>query len=86
MSGLFSSHLFADVVATLQMQHTADEQTGYVWLFVLMATTPYVLLVVIGGGILRARRRQREEEVERILQEQHDWEVARAATETDAAR
>ena len=70
----------ADVVAaTLQMQHTPGEQAGYVWMFVLMAATPYLLLVVIGGGIFRARRRQREREVEMALKEQREWESARAA-------
>ena len=37
-----------------QMQHTPDEQAGYLWMFVLMAAMPYLLLVVIGGGIFRA--------------------------------
>ncbi|WP_419161967.1 hypothetical protein [Candidatus Palauibacter sp.] len=67
------------IVATLQMQHTPDQQMGYVWMFVLMAATPYLLLVVIGGGIFRARRRQREREVEMALEEQREWEAARAA-------
>lgn len=62
-----------------QMQHTPDEQAGYVWMFVLMAAMPYLLLVVIGGGIFRARRRQREREVEMALREQREWESARAA-------
>ena len=51
---------------------------GYVWMFILMAGTPYLLLVVIGGGIFRARRRQREEEVARAMKEQADWEAARS--------
>jgi len=63
----------AGAVAPL-LQRTPDSQTGYVWLFVLLAATPYVLLVVIGGGIFRARRKQREQEVERALQEQQVWE------------
>lgn len=67
------------------MQHTPDEQAGYVWMFVLMAAMPYILLVVIGGGIFRARRRQREREVERALREQSEWESARAA-DADPAR
>lgn len=62
-----------------QMQHTPDEQAGYLWMFVLMAAMPYLLLVVIGGGIFRARRRQREREVEMALREQREWESARAA-------
>ena len=67
------------VDAALQMQHTPGEQAGYVWMFILMAAMPYVLLVVIGGGIFRARRRQREREVEMALEEQREWESARAA-------
>lgn len=70
---------FAAVAAALQMQHTPDEQTGFLLMFVFMASMPYILLVVVGGGIFRARRRQREQEVERALEEQRQWEAARAA-------
>ena len=69
---------FAVLAAAPQMQHTPDEQTGYVLMFVFMAAMPYILLVVIGGGIFRARRRQRQREVERALAEQREWEAARA--------
>ncbi len=70
---------FAALAAAPQMQHTPDEQAGYVLMFVFMAAMPYLLLVVIGGGIFRARRRQRQQEVERALEEQREWEEARAA-------
>ena len=62
-------------------QHAPDGQEGYVWMFVLMASTPYLLLLVIGGGIFRARRREREREVEEALREQRDWEAARPGSE-----
>lgn len=68
----------AVLAAAPQMQHTPDEQAGYVLMFVFMAAMPYLLLVVIGGGIFRARRRQRQREVERALEEQREWEAARA--------
>lgn len=70
---------FAALAAAPQMQHTPDEQAGYVLMYVFMAAMPYLLLVVIGGGIFRARRRQRRQEVERALEEQRKWEAARAA-------
>ncbi|MCY3699460.1 MAG: hypothetical protein OXH46_07470 [Gemmatimonadetes bacterium] len=70
---------FAVLAAAPQMQHTPDEQAGYVLMFVFMAAMPYLLLVVIGGGIFRARRRQRQREVERALEEQREWEAAHAA-------
>ena len=41
MPGLLSSHLVHDSMAILQMQQTPDEQTGYLWMFVIMAATPY---------------------------------------------
>ncbi|MXW56289.1 MAG: hypothetical protein F4Z33_05590 [Gemmatimonadales bacterium] len=69
---------FAVLAAAPQMQHTPDEQAGYVLMFVFMAAMPYLLLVVIGGGIFRARRRQRRQEVERALEEQREWEAAQA--------
>ncbi|MDE2664073.1 MAG: hypothetical protein OXI39_13845 [Gemmatimonadota bacterium] len=68
----------AVLAAAPQMQHTPDEQAGYVLMFVFMAAMPYLLLVVIGGGIFRARRRQRQREVERALEEQRKWEAAHA--------
>lgn len=60
------------------LQDSGGAQTGYVWMFILMATTPYLLLVVIGGGIFRARRRQREEEVARAVKDQQEWEAKRS--------
>ncbi len=69
---------FASLAAATQMQHTPNEQAGYLLMFVFMAAMPYLLLVVIGGGIFRARRRQREREVEEALEEQREWEAARA--------
>ncbi len=68
----------AVLAAAPQMQHTPDEQAGFLLMFVFMAAMPYLLLVVIGGGIFRARRRQRQREVERALEEQREWEAARA--------
>lgn len=69
-------------VVGLQMQHTPGEQTGYVWMFILMAATPYFLLFVIGGGIFRARRRQREREVEAALEEQQRWELSQSESDS----
>ena len=66
---------------TLQMQHTPGEQAGYVWMFVLLAATPYALLAIVGGGIFRARRKQREREVELALAEQREWELGRGRDE-----
>ncbi len=60
------------------LQTSPQSQEGYMWMFILMATTPYLLLVVIGGGIFRARRRQREDEVARAVKEQQDWEATRS--------
>ncbi|MCG8468805.1 MAG: hypothetical protein MJB57_11460 [Gemmatimonadetes bacterium] len=65
----------ATAVANVVLQHAADSQVGYVWMFILMAATPYILLVVIGGGIVRARRKQREREVEEAIQDQQTWET-----------
>ncbi|MYA34069.1 MAG: hypothetical protein F4164_14260 [Gemmatimonadales bacterium] len=76
---------FAVLAAAPQMQHTPDEQAGYVLMFVFMAAMPYLLLVVIGGGIFRARRRQRQREVEEALEEQRKWEAAHAV-DPDSAR
>ena len=78
MLNVTATYVYA-VEAALQMQHTPDQQAGYVWMFVFMAAMPYLLLLVIGGGIFRARRRQREREVEMALQEQREWESAQAA-------
>jgi hypothetical protein len=44
-------------------------------MFLLLASTPYVLLVVIGGGLYRARKREIQREVERQLAEQNAWEA-----------
>ncbi|MXW67445.1 MAG: hypothetical protein F4Z72_10665 [Gemmatimonadales bacterium] len=76
---------FAVLAAAPQMQHTPDEQAGYVLMFVFMAAMPYLLLVVIGGGIFRARRRQRQREVERALEEQREWEAAQAVDRDSAS-
>ena len=75
----------AVLAAAPQMQHTPDEQAGFLLMFVFMAAMPYLLLVVIGGGIFRARRRQRQREVEKALEEQREWEAARAV-DPDSAR
>lgn len=64
------------------LQTSPPSQEGYMWMFILMATMPYLLLVVIGGGIFRARRRQREEEVARAVKEQQDWEATRSAEDS----
>lgn len=79
--------LFAPVVlkassAASLLQHTADEQTGFLLGFIVMAGTPYLLLFVIGGGIFRARKKQRQQEVERALQEQQSWEAAQHPEDT----
>ena len=74
-SSLTGTALALVPAAAAALQHAPDSQRGYVWMFILMASTPYILLVVIGGGIFRARRRAREQEVERVLREQRAWEV-----------
>lgn len=86
MPGFFSVDVLDAAITVLQMPQTPKQQTAYLWMFVLLSATPYLLLAVIGGGIFRARRRQRQQEVESLLQEQLDWEVARAAADPDAAR
>ncbi len=64
------------------LQHTPDEQTGFMLGFILMAGMPYLLLFVVGGGIFRARKKQREQEVERALREQQSWEAAQPTEDT----
>ncbi len=59
------------------LQMSAHTTHGYVWMFLLMASMPYILLAVIGGGIYRAKRREREREVERMLADQRLWEANR---------
>lgn len=59
------------------LQAPGHQTLGYVWMFLLMASMPYILLAVIGGGIYRAKKREREEEVERMLAEQTRWEASR---------
>jgi hypothetical protein len=59
------------------LQASGHETHGYMWMFLLMASMPYVLLAVIGGGIYRAKKREREQEVERVLAEQRAWEASR---------
>lgn len=76
-----AAHALSILAPALWLQGASGSQGGYVWMFVLMAATPYILLFVIGGGIMRARRRQREEEVERALEEQREWEAKHASLE-----
>ena len=64
------------------LQHTPDAQAGFVWLFIVMACTPYVLLFVIGGGIFRAKKKQREQELERALLDQESWESTQHAEDS----
>ncbi len=81
MPFLFAAARLSSPMPGLALQHASGSQEGYVWMFVLMAATPYLLLLIIGGGIMRARRRQREEEVERALLEQRDWEAEHTSLE-----
>lgn len=70
--------LAAQVPAPLAALQAPGHQThGYVWMFLLMASMPYILLAIIGGGIYRAKKREREKEVERMLAEQTLWEASR---------
>lgn len=59
------------------LQAAGHQTHGYVWMFVVLASTPYLLLAIVGGGIYRAKKREREREVERMIAEQHTWESAR---------
>lgn len=58
------------------LQAPGHQTLGYVWMFLLMASMPYILLAIIGGGIYRAKKREREQEVERMLAEQTLWEAS----------
>lgn len=64
-------------VPAAALQAAGHQTVGYVWMFLLMASMPYVLLALIGGGIYRALKRQRERDVERALAEQDRWEASR---------
>jgi hypothetical protein len=64
------SHAVLPLVQMSERMHR-----GYTWMFLLLASTPYVLLVVIGGGLYRARKREIQREVERQLAEQNAWEA-----------
>lgn len=59
------------------LQAPGHQTLGYVLMFLLMASMPYILLALIGGGIYRAKKREREQEVERMLAEQRMWETSR---------
>lgn len=59
------------------LQAPGHQTHGYVWMFLVMASMPYLLLAIIGGGIYRAKKREREREVERALAEQELWEASR---------
>lgn len=67
--------------AALQMPSHANE--AYAWMFLVLASMPYILLAVIGGGIYRANKRAREREVERLLEEQRAWEGAAPEAEPE---
>lgn len=75
-SALSSISALASAPVAALLQHGHEAQRGYAWLFVLMASMPYLLLLVIGGGIYRARKRAREREVEEALSEQVEWEAS----------
>jgi hypothetical protein len=68
------------------LQTSPQSQEGYMWMFIIMASTPYLLLVIIGGGIFRARRRQREDELARAVKEQQDWEATRSTEGSKSER
>ncbi len=63
-------------IGTSPALQASSGSRGYVWMFLLMASMPYLLLVVIGGGLYRARRREVEREVRRELDRQREWELS----------